>query len=444
MEFNINLDSILENFNSNKNQILKKGNFREFKRDFILKTQESLDKWETSNKFRDDQKTLFQVMDFFCGAGGMSLGFAALANIMPSFEMIGGCDIDPDAVKTYELNFHAPGIMTDIRTLVDDNRNDFDEFLKKFPKYDNKKPLILIGCAPCQGFTSHRKKNWNIEDNRNTLVGAFADIAVKLQPVCIVMENVPEMLSKKYWDHFEAARKTFEKAGYIVHQTIYNAASFGVPQERFRSLVIAMKKDFLLPDVLLTEPDQYITVKQTIGNLPKVAPGKQCLTDRYHISANHRESTIQTIKAVPKDGGNRPIGVGPKCLDKIKGFSDVYGRLYWNRPSITITHYARNPASGRFVHPEQDRGLTIRETALLQSFPKGFIFKGSFDSIFKQIGEAVPPKMACAVAANVFIELLSLPPNETEKKNAVISINQPVSNSYSSVIAGIKLGRDKK
>ena len=125
-------------------------------------------------------------------------------------------------------------------------------------------------------------------------------------------------------------------------------------------------------------------------------------------------------------------------MDKTKGFSDVYGRLSWDKPSITITHYARNPASGRYTHPEQDRGLTAREAALLQSFPVGFEFTGKSDDIYRQIGEAVPPMLASAVAANVLVELLSSVPNEEELAEGPESITEPVSSSYSSVIAGIK------
>ena len=126
-------------------------------------------------------------------------------------------------------------------------------------------------------------------------------------------------------------------------------------------------------------------------------------------------------------------------MDRVKGFSDVYGRLYWDKPSITITHYARNPASGRFTHPEQDRGLTAREAALLQSFPNEFEFTGKSDDIYRQIGEAVPPMLSSAVAANVLIELLSIEPNDDEIALSPQSINEPVSSSYSSVIAGIKM-----
>jgi len=131
-------------------------------------------------------------------------------------------------------------------------------------------------------------------------------------------------------------------------------------------------------------------------------------------------------------------------LDRVRGFYDVYGRLAWDRPAITITHYARNPASGRYVHPEQDRGLTMREAAILQGFPKGFEFCGSFDSVFKQIGEAVPPPFSAAVAASCVTELLSAPPSNDEKVGLVSQITEPVSSSFSSVIAGLKMARNGK
>ncbi|OFZ48517.1 MAG: hypothetical protein A3D92_09240 [Bacteroidetes bacterium RIFCSPHIGHO2_02_FULL_44_7] len=251
------------------------------------------------------------------------------------------------------------------------------------------------------------------------------------------MENVPEMLSKKYWSHFQEAKETFEKAGYIVRQNIYNTATFGVPQERFRVLIIAMKKEFLLPEPML-DPKDFVTVRGAIGHLPSVKAGEIHKEDVFHRSANHRDETLEILKAIPRNGGSRPFGIGPKCLDRVGGFYDVYGRLSWDKPAITITHYARNPASGRFVHPEQNRGLTMREAALLQSFPVGFEFKGTFDSIFKQIGEAVPPKFASAVAVSVFVELLSNVPLDCGGMNNYLNLTQPVSNSFSSVIAGLK------
>ncbi len=416
---------------------------RPYKRALIELTHKALAEWDHNDGIESVDSAPFQVVDFFCGCGGMSLGFAALSKVYPFFKMIGGCDIDSDALETYRSNFRAPGILADVRALASDDA-ELRKFTDQLDNYDERKPLIVIGCAPCQGFTSHRKKSWSQEDERNDLVANFASIAVRLNPECIIMENVPELLSEKYWSYFQNALSILTKAGYIVRQSIYNGASFGVPQERFRAVIIAMKRNFLLPEPLIEEPTRYVTVRQAIGHLPPVPPGQSSAEDDLHRSASHRASTVETIRAVPVNGGSRPKGVGPKCLDRIKGFSDVYGRLYWDKPAITITHYARNPASGRFVHPAQDRGLTMREAALIQSFPMGFKFAGAFDSIFKQIGEAVPPKFSSALAVNVLVELLSPSPQELEQTTKVTPVIEPVSSSYSSVIAGVKLARGQR
>lgn len=377
-----------------------------------------------------------QLIDFFSGAGGTSLGFASVNHVIPAFKMLGGCDINAVSAQTYSHNYGTPLINEDIRSLAHDPQK-LHELLDRIG-YDPKKPTILIGCAPCQGFSSHRKKHWNEEEDvRNSLVIAFAEIVEQIMPDAIVMENVPEFLSKRYWHYFSAAKSRFEKIGYIVKQNIYNAAMFGVPQERFRSIVIAMKKEFLMP-VGILEPSEYKTVREAIGNLPPVPAGVAYPGDPMHKSAAHKESTLDVIRQVPHDGGSRPAGIGPKCLDKTKGFSDVYGRLYWDRPSITITHYARNPASGRYTHPEQDRGLTAREVAILQSFPNGFEFTGKSDDIYRQIGEAVPPLLATGVAVDVLVELISKQPTAEQLLENPEPIDEPVSSSYSSVIAGIK------
>lgn len=383
-----------------------------------------------------------QLIDFFSGAGGTSLGFYTLNNFFPAFKMLGGVDINPVSAETYSQNFGTPLLNTDIRTLADDD-SAFKEFLQKI-EYNPSLPTILIGCAPCQGFSSHRKKHWSEEDDvRNSLVIAFVRIVDKLQPDAVLIENVPEFLSKKYWSYFSAAKEAFESNGYIVKEHIYNAASFSVPQDRFRTIVIAMKKDFLLPSLAASEEAKK-TVRDAIGSLPPVQAGQQDPYDPLHKSASHKASTLEVIKSVPHNGGNRPAGVGPACLDRTAGFSDVYGRLWWDKPSITITHYARNPASGRFTHPEQDRGLTAREAARLQSFPDGFQFSGKFDDIYRQIGEAVPPRFSAGIAADILIELLSTEPSREQLDVGVPSIVSPVSSSYSSVIAGIKQKSKRK
>lgn len=377
----------------------------------------------------------FQVIDFFSGAGGMTAGFSAIAKIVPdSFKLLGGVDINEDATESYFKNYGEPGVVQDIRKL---SKPEELKALLKQVNYDPKKPLIVVGCTPCQGFTSHRKKNWEERDPRNDLVSIFVRMAVQLKPVCIVMENVPEMFSDKYESYYQTAKRILEKSGYIVHQKVYNTAAFGVPQERYRLLSVAMKRDFLLPEELYSEKE-FQTVRDAIGDLPAITPGVPYLRDAYHVSAKHKPETIAVIKSVPKNGGNRPKGMGPKCLDRVKGYTDVYGRLSWDKPSITITQYARNPASGRYVHPEQDRGLSIREVARIQSFPDDFVFAGKFDSTFKQIGEAVPPKFACAAAANVFIELISSVPNTQQKKGQKNYTLEPISNNYAAMASSVR------
>ena len=369
---------------------------KEFNELFAFGSKE-LGKWG-EKKYHSN--ALIDVLDFFCCAGGMSLGFAVLKDY---FKVIGGIDINPISLIAYEKNYHVSTVQADISVLS----RDVDVIKEKFGLSANHvNPLVIIGCPPCQGFSSHRKRHYNEpEDNRNTLIGTFADIAVKFNPDYVVMENVPEILTGKYKYHFEEAKAVFELNGYHIVQKIYNAAGFGVPQARVRAIIVATKrKGFDLPDELLAEKE-YRTVRDAIGDLPPVIPGIADENDSLHRCSAHRQSTIDYIELVPHNGGSRPEGVGPKCLDRVKGFYDVYGRLSWDKPSITITQYARNPASGRFSHPEQNRGLTIREAARLQGFPDGYQWNGSLGDKFRQIGEAVPPLLSLAIATQIAITI---------------------------------------
>lgn len=380
------------------------------------------------------KQPIAQVIDMFCGCGGMSLGFAAIAKATGAFQLVGGVDVNEVSLRTYEHNFGVPARKVDVRELANSDES-LNSFLESLPDYVRGLPTVLIGCAPCQGFTAHRKKNWDQPDTRNGLVEAFADVAVSMKPDCVIMENVPELLSGRYWKHFEYLRDRLIGAGYTVKQAIHSAAEHGAPQDRFRALIIAMKVDFSMPEARL-KPSEFRTVRDAISDLPPVRAGEQAPSDPMQKSATHRQSTLDVIKAIPKDGGSRPNGVGPKCLQDFKGFADVYGRLAWDRPAITITHYARNPASGRFVHPEQNRGLTMREASRLQSFPDGFEFTGGFDDVFRQIGEAVPPMLSLSVAASTLAAL------KGEKFSGVEQlIVEPVNDSFAGVIAGIKGSR---
>ena len=211
---------------------------------YLIEGLAALSAWKPTKL--KSKKPEAQVIDMFCGCGGMSLGFAALAKANGAFRLIGGVDVNETSLSTYAHNYGVPARKIDVRTLAD-SKKVLKSFLESLPQFDADLPTVLIGCAPCQGFTAHRKKNWDQPDIRNGLVEAFTDVSVSMQPSCVVMENVPELLSGRYWKHFEYFRDRLVESGYTVKQAIHSAAEHGAPQERFRALVIAMKSDFSMP-----------------------------------------------------------------------------------------------------------------------------------------------------------------------------------------------------
>jgi len=294
---------------ANASSTVKTNDFREEKAMLFTTSAEALSKFIPITPGLTDSYPI-QVLDFFSGAGGTSLGFAAINQVIPMFRFLGGCDINPISAKTYSSNFGTPVICEDILEIADTPKS-IKAFLNKIG-FDYSKPAILIGCAPCQGFSSHRKKHWDVEDDdRNNLVIAFSRIVAEVNPDVFVMENVPEFLSKKYWRYFSKAREAFYKAGYTVKQNICNSADFGVPQERFRSIVIGMKKEFLLPKGYLS-PDEYKTVRDAIENLLPLESGGYDPTDLLHKAVAHKRNTIEVIRKVPHDGGSLPEGEGPE------------------------------------------------------------------------------------------------------------------------------------
>ena len=376
------------------------------------------------------------VVDLFCGCGGLSLGFEQVGRMTPSYRLAAAVDWDRHSVETYASNLPIQPVLADLE-LITSSKKRLDAFVASLPLRPEA-PLVVVGGPPCQGFSAHRKKNSVGHDSRNGLVSAFARIVTRLRPDFLVLENVPEILAQRHWGYFEQLKRALAQSGYLVRTQIHNLGGFGVPQERFRAIVMASTHTFSMPKPFL-DKGKFRTVRQAIGRLPAVAPGERSL-DRMHYCTNHRPSTIAVIRRIPKDGGRRQPGVGPSCLDRVDGFRDVYGRLYWDRPANTITAYSRNPASGRYVHPEQDRGLTIREAALLQGFPRTFEFEGPFDHTFLQIGNAVPPPFSAYLAAHILGELVS-PGDDDVVDELGEDIHRPESNSFSSGIAGRKKGR---
>lgn len=378
------------------------------------------------------------VIDMFSGCGGMSAGFQAANGVLPSFRLAMAVDIDPVANSSYAANLGLVPVEQDVSELARTPAR-----LRKLVAASRRRPghpLVLIGCAPCQGFSSHRNGAGH-EDWRNPLFVDFATVAAHLRPDAVIIENVPEILTDRYWHYVEEARYILTRAGYQTYLGVHNMAEFGVPQERFRALMLALRKPFRAPRGFLPR-SRFRTVRHAIGGLPAIRAGERHPADPLHYTARHRESTLEIIRAVPKDGGSRPPGVGPSCLERVRlrqgrgAYEDVYGRLRWDSPAITVTAYARNPASGRFVHPDQDRGLSVREAALLQAFPRDYWLAGTLDERFRQVGNAVPPAFAGFLALTMLGELLA--PDAAHEFTP--GIEAPIGPSFSRLIPALKAG----
>lgn len=382
------------------------------------------------------------VIDFFCGSGGVSAGLMAVKG-SAEFHIIEGIDIDPHCARTYESMIGAPCDKIDVTKLA----NDDDLLAMKIASWRLERfdRVLLIGCSPCQGFAAHRKSVVG-HDPRRDLFMTFCRIAAKIKPDAILLENVPDMFSADYWRHFVAGRRHLIKSGFQVRSGIYNLAGFGLPQERFRAVMMAFRESFELPAAPLA-PHQYRTVRDAIGHLMPLRSGQRDPNDPMHVASKHRDSTLALLRKVPKDGGNRPVGSGPACLDRTRkahgGYTDVYGRLAWDRPSVTVTARCRTPSCGRFAHPEQDRGLTTREAALLQGFPANYMFSGPFDDGFKQVGNAVSPLVAQKLGQFIAANLSGAKTDIYSRGVPPITVDGPLGSGFAVTINGIKRQRNR-
>jgi DNA (cytosine-5)-methyltransferase 1 len=377
------------------------------------------------------ERSSWGLIDLFSGCGGASGGFLATGAVTP----VWAADNDRWANQTYEHNLgHRPHAL-DLLDLATSHAAEWARSIRK----SFEGPFCLIGGPPCQGFSSHVKTKVD-RKGRNTLYGAFVTLALALRPERVVIENVPDLFAERNWPLFEAARARLIEAGYQVRARIINFADLGVPQERFRAVVIASRVDQATPifPTRTRTPDEYSTVKEWIGDLPSVESGQCDPRDPMHQASRHSGVTLEIIRRVPLDGGSRPVGVGPACLDKTRlrhgGYTDVYGRLAWLSTAPTITARCRTPSCGRFLHPEQNRGLTAREAALLQTFPRDWHLCGPFDDRFKQIGNAVPPKAAQALAGAI----LKQNPTAEDEVGVVEIATAPIGTSFSVLIPGIR------
>jgi len=329
----------------------------------------------------------FNSIDLFSGCGGLTEGMH-----QAGFLTKVAVEIEANAVKAFKLNHKKTIVIPkDIRKID----------IKEIKRMLNGEPLhLLAGCPPCQGFSTMRKLNRrkSVLDKRNSLVTEYLRFVKELKPLTIMMENVPGL--KDYY-LFKDVVKELTKLGYNPKVEIVNVKDYGVPQSRKRLVMVGS----LLGDIkIASATNEKVTVRKAIGKLKSVAKSKDPL---HKIHANHEPRILEMIKLIPKNGGSRkdlPPEYILKCHKKKNiGFSDVYGRLRWDDYSTTITGGCLNPSKGRFLHPEQNRNISAREAAMLQSFPPNYKFPNDISkgNLALLIGNALPPKFSYIQSKNI-------------------------------------------
>lgn len=341
--------------------------------------------------------TKYKAIDFFCGGGGMTCGLR-----QAGIEVVAGVDFDIDCKETYEYN--NPGstfVYSDITKL------NVDYFEKKFSVSKDDDNLILIGCSPCQYYSIINTKKKKSKKSKNLLLD-FARFVKYYNPGYVLVENVPGIETRK--DSVLPRFLSFlRRNGYkYIEKGIIDMSYHGIPQSRRRFSLIASRVRWVpLPQKELTQSllKDYISVE---NGFPVIPAGYKDKTDFNHTVAGLNEINKRRLAKTEKDGGTR-MGwkddpeLQLQCyIGKDNSFKDVYGRMSWEKPASTITTKFFNISNGRFAHPEQDRAISLREGATLQTFPKNYIFKTvSIGVTAKLIGNAVPPEYAKRVGLSI-------------------------------------------
>ena len=341
------------------------------------------------------------VVDLFCGAGGLSYGFAC-----EGFSVAAGVDLDDSCRYAFETNNHAPFFCRDVAALQ------VDELGSRFQPGTRR---VLIGCAPCQPYSPYSRK---ADDPKWHLLTDFGRLAVDLGPEVVSMENVPHLLTFRQGKPFKAFVKRLEEAHYrVAWDTLYGPA-YGLPQTRTRLVLIASRLGPVTLPNPTHAPEQYPTVDETIGELEPIPAGGKDARDPLHRARNLSSRNLERIRH-SRPGGtwhDWPEHLITPCHRRRSGrtFGAVYGRMVGDEPGPTLTTQFFGYGSGRFGHPTQDRALSLREGALLQGFPPEYAFvapedKVTFERVGRMIGNAVPVTMARAVARAVKAHLHAYP-----------------------------------
>jgi DNA (cytosine-5)-methyltransferase 1 len=325
-------------------------------------------------------------IDLFSGCGGLTQGMH-----QAGFKTKVAVELVENAAAAFSLNHpETKVIKKNIRVITKD---EIDIAL------NGQRMHLLAGCPPCQGFSSIRRLNrGSVKDDRNDLVLEYLRFVKEHLPYTIMMENVPALLE---YDLFQQVVKELKEIGYYIDVEVVNVKNYGVPQSRRRLVMVG---SLLGPIKVAKGSNEKVTVRDVIGNLESMTTTDDAI---HKITAKHTDDVMERIKLTPKNGGSSkdlPESYTLACHKKANvGFNDVYGRLRWDDYSTTITGGCLNPSKGRFLHPEEDRVITPREAALLQSFPKDYKFPSNIpkQALALLIGNALPPKFSYAQSLNI-------------------------------------------
>lgn len=357
------------------------------------------------------------AIDLFCGVGGLTKGLE-LAGI----DVIAGLDFDASCQYAYEANNNAVFIHRDITSVT-------GEELEKLYPHDNDDIHILVGCAPCQPFSKYTQRyrkeekekgrqgdNWQ-QDNKWRLLYSFSNLVQQTHPHIISMENVPELIKEHVFTDF--VNNLIEMGYYVNYQIVY-CPDYGVPQNRKRLVILASSLGNIeLVDPLFA-PENYLTVRDAIGELPELASGEVDPNDPIHRATDLSDINLQRIRHSAPGGTWRewPDELILTCHKRSTGhgYGSVYGRMTWESPSPTITTQFYGYGNGRFGHPEQDRAISYREGALLQSFPPDYIFCDPNEPFSRRevgihIGNAVPVELGRAIGISIMNHIEELAVN---------------------------------
>lgn len=342
------------------------------------------------------KKHKLKAIDFFCSAGGVSCGFR-----QADINVLGGIDIDEKCKKTYEKNIKAKFLCADVSSLGKEKLIDYFKIVR------NQDDLIFAGCSPCQ-YYSNIKTDKTKSSKTRLLLADFQEFVDYYNPGYVFIENVPG-LDKKKGSPLANFKIFLKSKKYFFADGILNAKYFGVPQNRRRYILIASRVD---KDIALPKPDKQNikTVKDAIGDTKLFKPiraGAIDTTKFIHTAAALSAINLKRIKHTPKNGGDRTAWeriseLQLDCYKNHKGHTDVYGRMHWDKPSPAVTTRFDSLSNGRYGHPEQNRAISLREGATLQSFPLNYRFySNSKSATAKMIGNAVPPHLACKIAESI-------------------------------------------